>query len=128
MSFSYLSLPLYLLMIIIVSCGLAFYSIKVWNKEPKMLLVGLFILGLSTLGGGLNRLSEELQFFGDSVSLIKSLTVWVGFIGTIFIIIGAFQKVKNDPHRKKLIIVILGIVLLIYLFIALLIKYSLSHP
>lgn len=121
MSFGYLPLPLYVLLGLTVFGVLTYYSIKGWKNDPKTLSVGIFILGLSSLGACANRLGEELQIFGDGLSLIQDFTFWVGVIGTLLGIIGGLQKVKHDPYRRRIALISLGFLALIVLFMIVLV-------
>lgn len=109
MSFGYLPLPAFLVMFLIVSGMVIYYSIKEWKNGPKALSIGLFILGILSFVAVLNRLDRELQLFGNSLQRHFSFTFWIWVIGIIFLMIGSLQKVNNDAIKKRYISIMIGI-------------------
>jgi hypothetical protein len=127
MSFGYLPLQLYIIMNLIVFGTLLYYSIEGWKKNPKIFSVGLFVLGISSLGAGLTRLGEEKQLFGDSIQFNNSFTIWIGVAGTILSLIGSLQKVKDDPIKKRFVVIMLGVLVAIVALMSILVIYLANH-
>lgn len=107
MSFAFLTLSLYLIMMIVISIILISYVVKEWNRENKTLLIGLLVLGLSSLGVGISRVTGISGLYEKISTIITMGTIWLGLIGTVLVVLGAFLKVKNNPYRGKLVLIII---------------------
>lgn len=107
MSFEFLPIPYYLLMMLVGLIVLIRYVVKVWNQENKILLVGLLIISFSALGTSASRIIKETGYYGSIYSIVTKLTFYSAFLSAILIIIGGLKKVKNDPYRKRMVIIIL---------------------
>ena len=126
MSFSYLPLPVYLLLMITIAFALFVWILKSWNRESKLSLGGIAVIGIAILGLALNRMGEERNIFESSLGILKWLIQVAAFVGINLVMFSGYKKVKHDPQKKRTALILISAFYLILLLMAIIVIYGLS--
>jgi predicted membrane channel-forming protein YqfA (hemolysin III family) len=122
MSFSLLPWQLYVMVVAISGIGVLLYTKKVYKDYPKTFSIGLVFIALGAIIAAIHKLGIGLKALQgeSSLGLISGITC---VIGCGLSIIGSYNKVKDDPYKRKVkqrLFIMLAITLIIMLILILL--------
>lgn len=122
MSFSYLPWQLYVVLSIGVAILVIMYTIKIKDNFPKIFSMGLILASCGAIAAGIIKLLVSIHVFYEYIFIVKIFGIALTALGIISILIGSFIKVKNDPYKKKMMLImffIFGVTILFCLIIVL---------
>lgn len=120
MSFGYLPTPIYITIFTSFSIVLFIYSVKVFNKLGKIMVIGGLAFGLELLG--LVSIKIIREYFREAENLIGI----IGIMSEVFLVIGigsllitVWRKTKEDQHKRKVVIVQMSILAILLIALVL---------
>lgn len=124
MSFGYLSWPVYVLLALGVATIVFTYVKKAPKNQPKSFVLGLILIGIGAIIAGIHKLTDESAVLEQYLWILKAITLLCTLLGVVLLFVGAYNKVKFDSYRKRLVLTIVFVLLAIVLICGLLIAYS----
>jgi hypothetical protein len=113
MSFGFLPWPIYILLILIAVFVCYAWVKETWKEHPKFLTVGIVLQCIGALMAGIHRLIDKTGILITYLELIRNLSIICTVPALIFFIIGAYIKVKDDPYRKKTVLLLIYVLVTI---------------
>lgn len=86
------------------------YSIKSCKNEPRVYIIGYFIFALGVIGELIIKFTRLSPYVGVLWIFTLASILLVG-IGSIFLVIGSYIKIKNDSNKKKIFWIMLSTLL-----------------
>lgn len=119
-----LPLPVYLFITFIIPIMLVIYILRNRKEYPLTMVLGIVFLSLSAFSAGIIRVFSELNIVGEFVDALKSLPIPLVLLTIVFVLIGAYRKVRHDEvkRRKILIISLLQVFIILSVGLVILIK------
>jgi hypothetical protein len=115
MSFNYLPLLVFILLAFSAATILFMYVKKTFRTQPRTLDVGLLFIGISAFMVGIYKIIDMFDILSKYLSVLKLLTPTLSLVGIVLLFVGAYNKVKFDAVRKRLMVIIIFTLLTIIL-------------
>lgn len=126
MSFNYLPWPLYVLFAIGSAILVLIYVKKVWKSSPKSLFIGLLMASIGAIIAGIIKFTSKMQVLTQYQDFLKILTVVCTSSGIILIMIGAYNKVKDNPEKRRIMKILVGVLIVTVIFMGLIVLSKLK--
>ncbi|SCQ00040.1 hypothetical protein [Anaerobium acetethylicum] len=119
MSFAFLPWPLYVLMAIGSAIPVLIYVKKMWKTSPKSFYIGLCMVSIGAIIAGIIKFTSNMQVLTQFQEFLKMLTIVCTSSGIILTMIGAYNKVKDDPEKRRIVQIYIGVIIVTIIFIGL---------
>ena len=100
-----LPLPMYLVISLGVSLALFLYFLKNIHKYPKTFLIGMILLIYTSFSAGLIRLILVYEIVSPPIIEILRVLPLPGLLGFPLICVGSYIKVKDEPLKKRIVVI-----------------------
>lgn len=100
-----LPLPMYLVISLGVSSALLVYLLRNTHNYPKTFLFGMILLIYTSFSAGLIRLTLAFEIVSPPIIEILRVLPLPGLLGFPFICVGSYIKVKDEPLKKRIVVI-----------------------
>jgi hypothetical protein len=122
MSFRYL--PMDLLIVIGVGILMIHWVSTIRKEHPMSFCTGVVLLSIGAILAGIREFIARIGILNSYLDLIRILAMAIGFLGLILLYIGVYIKVKDDPYRKKKVLLAIYTLVIILTLCGLVFAYA----
>jgi Na+/H+ antiporter NhaD/arsenite permease-like protein len=115
-----LPFPIFIGITFVVPVLILFYFYKKKSDYPTVFLIGMIFLCLTAFAAGIVRVLREFQMYNKYAHLFGAIPIPFIILTIPFIMVGAYQKVKDNEGKRRKILFFSLILFFIVLFFVLL--------
>lgn len=115
----------YVLIVGVAALITLFYVKQAYRNFPKTFLLGLVLVSVGAILASFLRLIENIPNPNENRQVMQIVTASVVSFGIPLILFGAYVKVKDDPERRKLMLILIGVFFLVIVLTSVLVVIKL---